>query len=438
MPAPRSPSAPAPAVSMALALTGIPPFTPMTRMFRTSPAITSHRAGSRRFTEANASSIPYDPTRAASPAERPMSPVIEIPWSARPARATPHQCTLRCSKGRRLPPTMNPTKTAKPITMRTNIMRGSLRLGRLIRQHRSTALGESPVSKRRYPCRVQSDEGYFGPRSVSWQVHREVTVLFGGARAMLMQAAHPLVVAGANQTGMYERNPWKRLQRTLVLQYALTFGTKAEAHAAAQRINEVHERINGLDRVTGRRYDALDPELLLWVHACLVESALLFERLTIGALDAEGRQRFHEEQMLSAELVCLPRERIPPTVAALESFVTETVGSGELFVTDAARSVAELFFDPPRDAQWRPVLKAVARLAFGTLPPELRDGYGFPFGPARRAEVRAMFAALRAVRPLLPPKRRFIAPYQQWRLRERGRDDDGGIESTRRSLGIRL
>ena len=59
------------------------------------------------------------------------------------------------------------------------------------------------------------DLGYFGPSSVSWQVHREVTVLFGGARAVLMQAAHPLVIAGARETGFYERNPWKRLQRTL-------------------------------------------------------------------------------------------------------------------------------------------------------------------------------------------------------------------------------
>ena len=166
-------------------------------------------------------------------------------------------------------------------------------------------------------------------------------MLFGGARAMLMQAAHPLVVAGANQTGMYERNPWKRLQRTLVLQYALTFGTRAEAHAAADRINDVHGRINGVDPVTGRRYDALDPELLLWVHACLVESALLFERWTVGALDAAGRQRFHEEQMLAAEMVRLPRERIPATVRSLEDYVGEMVGSGELVVTDAARRVAE-------------------------------------------------------------------------------------------------
>ena len=255
---------------------------------------------------------------------------------------------------------------------------------------------------------------------------------------MLMQAAHPLVIAGANQTGMYERNPWTRLQRTLVLQYALTFGTRAEAHTAADRINAVHERIHGVDRVTGLRYDALDPGLLLWVHACLVDSALLFERLTVGALDAAGRQRFHEEQMLAAELLRLPREQIPATVPALQSYVADTARSGELLVTDAARSVAGLFFDHPRDAQWRPVLRAVARLAFATLPPDMREGFGFPFGRGRRAQTRAMFATLRAMRPLLPPKYRFIAPYQAWRARQRGSGDATGMDAARRSLGIRL
>jgi uncharacterized protein (DUF2236 family) len=285
---------------------------------------------------------------------------------------------------------------------------------------------------------VERDDGYFGPNSVSWRVHREVTVLFGGARALLLQAAHPLVIAGANQTAMYERDPWKRLQRTLVLQYTLTFGTKAEAHAAADRINDVHERIHGIDPVTGRAYDALDPRLLLWVHACLVDSALLFERLTVGGLDDAGRQRFHEEQMLAAELVRLPRSEIPPTVGELSSFVTDTARSGELLVTDAARRVAALFFDPPRGAQWRPILRLVARLAVATLPAEVSEEYGIRPGAGSRSGTRAAFAAMRALRPLLPPRFRFIAPYQRWK---RGDAAGAGIDELvrfRRSLGIRL
>ena len=253
---------------------------------------------------------------------------------------------------------------------------------------------------------------------------------------MLMHAAHPLVIAGADQTGMYERDPWKRLQRTLALQYALTFGTRTEARAAADRINAIHARINGVDRVTGRPYDAMDPDLLLWVHACLVESALLFERLTVGRLDERGRQRFHEEQMVAAELLRLPRDLIPATVPELEAYIAAIVRSNELVVTDAARSVAGLFLDPPREAQWRPVLRSVARLAFGTLPSELRPGYGLP----RRREsavTRATLVGLRAVRPLLPAKLRFIQPYQRWRRRQRGLDDPSEVALARRSLGIR-
>jgi uncharacterized protein (DUF2236 family) len=284
---------------------------------------------------------------------------------------------------------------------------------------------------------VNGDEGYFGPKSVSWQVHREITVLFGGARAMLMQAAHPLVIAGANQTGMYERNPWKRLQRTLVLQYALTFGTKAEAHAAADRINDVHDRIHGVDAVTGRPFDANDPQLLLWVHACLVESALLFERLTVGRLDDRGRQRFHEEQMLAAELVRLPRDVIPPTVPELEAYIADTVSSGELHVTDAARSVAGLFLAPPPEAEWRPVLRIVSKLAFETLPSEVRTGYHLPHRPWEAAARWTTFAFLRNLRPLLPARFRFIAPYQRWLRAQRG-EKDLGVSDLARSLGVRL
>jgi uncharacterized protein (DUF2236 family) len=284
----------------------------------------------------------------------------------------------------------------------------------------------------------ERDLGYFGPGSVSWQVHREVTVLFGGARAVLMQAAHPLVIAGARATGFYERNPWKRLQRTLILTYTITFGTKAEAQAAADRINDVHARISGVDPVTGLAYDALDPELLLYVHACLVDSALLFEELTVGRLDDQGRQRFHEEQMLAAEMVRIPREIVPPTVAGLRAWMRHVEDSGILQVTDSARSVADLFVHPPADAEWRPILKGVSRLAFATLPAAMREQYGFQVGTGKRAAMAATFAATRALRPLLPPKFRYIAPYQEWRRRERGVEPGGEVDEARRRVGIRL
>src|SRR5437867_6459805 len=100
------------------------------------------------------------------------------------------------------------------------------------------------------------DTGLFGPGSASWQVNRETTVLFGGARALLMQASHPLVLAGARHTRFYEHDPWRRLERTLQLTYTLTFGTREQALEAARRINRVHEDDHGVDEVTGLPYDA--------------------------------------------------------------------------------------------------------------------------------------------------------------------------------------
>ncbi|HKX25155.1 MAG TPA: oxygenase MpaB family protein [Actinomycetota bacterium] len=257
------------------------------------------------------------------------------------------------------------------------------------------------------------DVGFFGPESVSWRVHRETTVLFGGARALLMQAAHPLVIAGARESGFYERNPWKRLERTLALTYTLTFGTRAEALRASERINQVHRRVRGVDPVTGRTYDALDPDLLLWVHGCLVESALLFERRTVGRLTESERQRFHEEQMQAAELLELPRAHIPPTVDGLHEYIEQVVAGDDLRVTDASFRVADLFRRPPQDAEWRPVLRAVAWWAFGTLPARLRSMYGVRWGPLSEARLRASLGALKAARPVIPRRFRWILPAQQ-------------------------
>jgi uncharacterized protein (DUF2236 family) len=106
--------------------------------------------------------------------------------------------------------------------------------------------------------------------------------------------------------------------------------------------------------------------------------------------------------------------------------------SGILRVGEAAERVAALFHDPPREAEWRPVLKGVSKLAFGTLPPELRRMYGIDVGTGRRVAMRATFAAIRVLRPLLPTRFRFIAPYQEWRTGSSGR-----VRDARRSAGIR-
>src|SRR6056297_3023386 len=171
--------------------------------------------------------------------------------------------------------------------------------------------GYGHVGGRRTVTGAMSDPGYFGPDSITWEVNRELTVLFGGARALLMHAAHPLIAAGARQTSMYSRDPWARLIRTLMLQSTVTFGSKAEAEEAADKINKLHTKVNGVDPVTGERYDALDHDQLLWVHAALEVSSIYFFERTVRRLTAAERQRYHEESLVAAELILLPRTHVP-------------------------------------------------------------------------------------------------------------------------------
>ena len=170
---------------------------------------------------------------------------------------------------------------------------------------------------------MNGDPGYFGPESMMWKVNKEITVLFGGARALLMHAAHPLIAAGARQTSFYQRDPWKRLIRTLSLQNSVTFGTIEEADDSATRINRLHEVIKGEDEITGNIYDALDHEQLLWVHACLQLSSIYFYEKTVKKLTDQEKNQYHKENMLSAKLVLIDVEQMPKTHNGLRDWVIQ-------------------------------------------------------------------------------------------------------------------
>ena len=224
---------------------------------------------------------------------------------------------------------------------------------------------------------MKSDPGYFGPESMMWEVNKEITVLFGGARALLMHAAHPLIAAGARQTSFYQRDPWKRLIRTLSLQNSLTFGTKKEADESASRINKLHEVIKGKDEVSGGIYDALDHEQLLWVHACLQISSIYFYELTVKKLTDEEKNQYHLENIKAAEMCLVDRNIIPKTHDGLKEWVIEKSRQKDyLMITDVAKDVKDIIGGGPVPRHIKPIWPFIAFTAFNTLPPEFKKIYG--------------------------------------------------------------
>ena len=258
---------------------------------------------------------------------------------------------------------------------------------------------------------MKSDPGYFGPQSMMWQVNKEITVLFGGARALLMHAAHPLIAAGARQTSFYQRDPWKRLIRTLSLQNSLTFGTKQEADESANRINKLHEVIKGKDVVSGGIYDALDHEQLLWVHACLQISSIYFYELTVKKLTDEEKNQYHLENIKAAEMCLVDRSIIPNTHDGLKEWVIQKSRQKDyLMNTDVAEDVKDIIGGGPVPGHIKPIWPFIAFTAFNTLPPEFKKIYGINESKTKNLILAFNLKLLKITRPFLPPFFRLIAP----------------------------
>ena len=269
---------------------------------------------------------------------------------------------------------------------------------------------------------MKGDPGHFGPETMMWKVNKEITVLFGGARALLMHAAHPLIAAGARQTSFYQRDPWKRLIRTLSLQNSVTFGTKEEANDSATRINRLHEVIKGKDEITGKVYDALDHEQLLWVHACLQLSSIYFYENTVKKLSDQEKNQYHYENMFSAELVLIDKEKMPKTHEGLKNWVIEKSRENNyLLLTDVAKDVKNIIAGGPVPKHIKPIWPFIAFTAFQTLPPEFKDIYGIKDTKLKRLILKLNLIILKSTRPLLPPFFRLIPParWAKQRLRRK-------------------
>ena len=258
---------------------------------------------------------------------------------------------------------------------------------------------------------MKADPGYFGPDSMMWKVNQEITVLFGGARALLMHAAHPLIAAGARQTSFYQRDPWKRLIRTLSLQNSVTFGSKNEADESAHRINKLHEVIKGNDEVTGDVYDALDHEQLLWVHACLQISSIYFYEKTVKKLSVEEKNKYHKENMVAAGLVLIDIDEMPQTHEELKEWVVnKSKTENYLIYTDVAKDVQEIIAGGPVPRHIKPIWPFISFTAFNTLPKEFKELYGVNESKIKDVILKFNLNFLKFTRPFLPPFFRLIPP----------------------------
>jgi uncharacterized protein (DUF2236 family) len=269
---------------------------------------------------------------------------------------------------------------------------------------------------------MDGDAGLYGPGSEAWRTNREATLLLGaGPRALLLQIAHPLVAEGVDQHSGFREDPWSRLARTTRSYLRIVYGTRTEAQAEIRRLNTMHRTIQGPTRdLTARRrhgvrYTARDPELLLWVHATLVDSTIVVYDRWLGPLTRDRRERYYEETRPIGRAFGVPEDRLPRDLDAFEAYLASMLAlDGPVHPTSTARELAHHILHPSLGPLAPPsVRRIVAAIptslydwtlwpAVGLLPTRVREEFGLPWGAAERLTAAWLTRTWLAWRRVLP------------------------------------
>ena len=260
-------------------------------------------------------------------------------------------------------------------------------------------------------------EGVFGPASLTWRIDREAAIFLGAGRALLLQLAHPWVAAGIAEHSRTLADPIGRFHRTFNTVFTMVFGTLDQALAAARRLHRRHGAVTGMLPSTagrfaaGSAYRANEVSALRWVHATLVETAMLTHDLVLPALTNGEREQYWGEARLFAALFGIRQADLPSDWTSFTAYTEAMWGADTLTVSPAARTIAEqILFGRATGLR---VPKWYLALTTHLLPERLRGEFGLSFGERDQRSMNLALARIRRLYPRLPVRLRTVGPYQE-------------------------
>jgi uncharacterized protein (DUF2236 family) len=245
----------------------------------------------------------------------------------------------------------------------------------------------------------------------------------------LLQLAHPWIAAAIAQHSQTLTDPVGRFHRTFKMMFTMVFGTTEQALAAARRLHRRHALIRGRLVETsgpftvGSLYEANDVAALRWVHATLIDTALLAHGLVCPPLSTEDRERYWADARLFAAFFGIRRDALPQSWVDFAAANETMWRSDVLTVTDVARSIAQAVLNG--SGAWLPIPSWYRALTARLLPARLRDDFGLAYGELERRKAERSLAVLQRVYSWAPRRLRHVGPYQEARARLAGRERPG-------------
>jgi uncharacterized protein (DUF2236 family) len=258
----------------------------------------------------------------------------------------------------------------------------------------------------------QYDERFFRPDSRIWKVDREMVLLLAGGRALLMQLAHPKIAAGVADHSRFQDDPFGRLYGTMSAMWSIVFDEKAHAGAALTRVENRHKKVKGIVSPdeplhAKNHYDAFDQELLLWVHATLIDSAMIAYDHFVRSLQPVEKIGYYDDSKKLAGLFGIEEKIIPPSLTEFDHYMKRMLIKGILAVGPTAQNLSHAILYA-RPWIFKPTGPLFRFVTTGLLPEELREGYELKWNERKEKTFSLLAKAIRVSLPLVPTPIRVV------------------------------
>jgi len=283
--------------------------------------------------------------------------------------------------------------------------------------HVERTMSDPPRARltRRQKRVVRLDDGLMG-----------MALLLGPAN-VIMQLARPGVGYGVMESrvesGRSDLHPIKRARTTFTYLAVSMAGTDAQKAAFRRAVNRAHAEVYSTPD-SPVEYNAFDPDLQLWVAACLYKGGIDFYRTFVGELNEQDADRHYRDGMVLGTTLQVPPEMWPPDRAAFDRYWQDQLD--KVHIDDSVRD----YLYPIAVGRVRavtlpePVRRLPERLALlittGFLPQRFRDEMHFSWDAAKQRRFDRLIAVLRTVNNMLPRfVRRFPFNVLLWDLDRR-------------------
>jgi uncharacterized protein (DUF2236 family) len=258
----------------------------------------------------------------------------------------------------------------------------------------------------------QEAERFFNPDSRIWQVDREMVLLLAGGRALLMQLAHPKIAAGVADHSRFQDDPFGRLYRTMSAMWSIVFDERTEARAALERVENRHRKVRGSvpsgePLHSKNHYDAFDQELLLWVHATLIDSAMIAYDRFVRPLPPVEKIGYYDDSKKLACLFGIEEKIIPPSLTEFDRYMKRMLTQDVLAVGPTAKNLShDILYARP----WifKPAGPLFRFVTAGLLPQKLREGYELKWNEHKEKIFSLLARVILVSLPLVPTPIRVV------------------------------